>query len=232
MPKRLNSGRKKTSVKPLFIDVKSDKYKGKRVKCIFCSEELPDNGTRLKNHIMKCKKCHETVKMKYLYTQEKHAELPERDEDMDSEPEIADIIEYAREQALLSQAEAPECPEVIPEPEERSSNENIDSMQSEGQLSSCSSTPNSKQETPSVASFFNVTSTSVTSPVPVPNTSTTSATSFSCPKLVTPQFSVPKKSPGNISTPRKLNYGLQSEKLNKFLDNVTDKENVSICLSI
>ena len=124
-------------MKPLFVDVMSAKYKGKKVKCIFCSDVLPNNGTRLKNHIIKCNKCHKSIKKKYI--KDNHAE---RHEESLEDVEVAEFIGYAVEQALQSQEETPECPEITPDPEV-SSSKTIDSMHAE-KPGSCSSTSISK----------------------------------------------------------------------------------------
>ena len=58
-------GRKKTPVAKLFKDVPSD-GKVAKVKCLFCSTVLSKNGSRMVNHIEKCKKCGEKIKKKYL----------------------------------------------------------------------------------------------------------------------------------------------------------------------
>ena len=51
MPKQPNTGRKKTVVTQLFVDVKNEMVKEQRVKCIFCPSEIAKNGTRMKRHI-------------------------------------------------------------------------------------------------------------------------------------------------------------------------------------
>lgn len=58
-------GRKKTPVAKLFKDVPSD-GKVAKVKCLFCSTVVSKNGSRMVNHIEKCKKCDEKIKKKYL----------------------------------------------------------------------------------------------------------------------------------------------------------------------
>ena len=62
------------------------KYKVKRVKCIFSTEEVSDNGIGSKI-TSKCKNCDEVIKIRYI--QDKNDEI-EEDEYV---PDIAEVIE-------------------------------------------------------------------------------------------------------------------------------------------
>ena len=59
-------GRKKTHVSGLFLETKNEFTKGPRVACIFCSKEVPQNGSKMTEHLKKCLLCPESVKQSYL----------------------------------------------------------------------------------------------------------------------------------------------------------------------
>ena len=43
-----------------------DKFKTQRVKCLFCSIIISKNGSRMVKHFVKCEKCTDDIKVKYL----------------------------------------------------------------------------------------------------------------------------------------------------------------------
>lgn len=73
MPKRVGSGRKTSAVANLFNDVVTTS-KIPKAECTFCSKHVTKNGTRLLNHLQKCKKCPDSIKEKHGKKTEKVAQ--------------------------------------------------------------------------------------------------------------------------------------------------------------
>ena len=66
MPKVDGSGRKRTNLLELFPDIDNSNFKVPRGKCIFCTKEVPKTGAKMKFHLEKCRKVHDSIKNKYL----------------------------------------------------------------------------------------------------------------------------------------------------------------------
>uniref|UniRef100_A0A6P7G723 Uncharacterized protein LOC114338410 isoform X2 n=2 Tax=Diabrotica virgifera virgifera TaxID=50390 RepID=A0A6P7G723_DIAVI len=71
---RESRGRKSCKVSSLFKMLKTQK-KNPQVECTFCTLQLSKNGTRLLEHIKKCLKCPEEVKIKYGVTERKQRNI-------------------------------------------------------------------------------------------------------------------------------------------------------------
>ncbi|XP_050497765.1 uncharacterized protein LOC126878916 isoform X3 [Diabrotica virgifera virgifera] len=72
---RESRGRKSCKVSSLFKMLKTQKKKTPQVECTFCTLQLSKNGTRLLEHIKKCLKCLEEVKIKYGVTERKQRNI-------------------------------------------------------------------------------------------------------------------------------------------------------------
>ena len=234
MPKKKQFRKKKNSVSRLFVPAQSTKHKGDRVRCIFCDLELPHNGTRMKTHINKCNKCDDSVKLKYL-----QQEKPEATADS---MEIDEIVERARAEQQNFQQIQPEeglLDESITIEEDetdlnlsRADFDNKTTSNRKEKTAESISTSTPSKRTPSISSFFsNVSVVSGQSGV-----GTLETVSFSesdptgRPESAPPDLVLNENVHHAKSRSIKKTFPHQSGKLNLFMDNITDAQNVSILI--
>lgn len=192
-------GRKKTPVATLFHPV-GKTGKMLKVRCNFCSLEMSMNGTRMAKHIAACKKCDEQIKAKYLGT---FCTSSSNDiENMEEIPVNEDTIEISESNVNEQDATASQEPQTSVA---AALVADVHQIHSTPIASDSNPTVSSREQQPSVASFFPGLS---STPIKKRPTSAQGSTEIN------------KSSSGS-------SFYRQTNKMDQYMDNMSDGQIVS-----